>query len=265
MNTNTGHVHKVQSSTPAPEAVPISRCKSSEDDDKVPEELSPLLKPGSIRKSGTKVGDMFLGKNQCHCGKFFETLEDVEEHKKNDYPTKKSCFCSLCPVGKAKGLVSRICWRHVRTVHEKRCLHMCVKDGCPYDSEDEIQVLVHMDDKHKEEFPILDLLRCHLCDKFFSQKKSLKKHKENEVCVPKNMAERKKFVCDPMKANGKACIMCYVSEKALNQHKAKKHSPDAEEGDDSDQSGDEGEVEGPTGENVVVEQSAAKKCKKDDY
>ena len=40
MNTNTGHVQKVQPSTPAPEAVPISRCKSSEDDDKVPEELS---------------------------------------------------------------------------------------------------------------------------------------------------------------------------------------------------------------------------------
>ena len=59
--------------------------------------------------------------------------------------------------------------------------------------------------------------------------------------------------------------MCYVSEKALNQHKAKKHSPDAEEGDDSDQFGDEGEGEGPTGENVTVEQSAAKKHKKDDY
>ena len=83
------------------------------------------------------------------------------------------------------------------------------------------------------------------------------------MCVPKNMAERKK-VCDQMKANGKACRMCYVSEKALNQHKAKSHSCDAEEGDDSDQSGDEGEVEGPTGENVAVEQIAAKKHKKDD-
>ena len=79
------------------------------------------------------------------------------------------------------------------------------------------------------------------------------------------MAERKKFVCDQMKANGKACIMPYVSEKALNQHKAKKHSPDAEKGDDSDQSGKEGEVEGPTGENVAVDQSAAKKLKKGEY
>ena len=50
----------------------------------------------------------------------------------------------------------------MKTVQEKRCLHMCGKDGFPYGSEDEFQVLVHMDDKHKEEFPNLDLLRCHL-------------------------------------------------------------------------------------------------------
>ena len=62
------------------------------------------------------------------------------------------------------------------------------------------------------------------------------------------------------KANGKACIICYVSKKALNQHKATKHSPNTEESDDSNQSGDEGKVEGPTGENVAVEQSAATKA-----
>ena len=55
MNTNTGHAQNVQPSTPAPEAVPVSRCKSSEDDDKVPEELSQPLKPGSIGKKSVPL------------------------------------------------------------------------------------------------------------------------------------------------------------------------------------------------------------------
>ena len=77
------------------------------------------------------------------------------------------------------------------------------------------------------------MLECHLSEKKFVQKKSLKKHLEYHICLLKTISEKKKYLC-----REKECKMKYTTAEALAKHMAK-HQRDKERQDTASTVGSE--------------------------
>ena len=118
-------------------------------------------------------------------------------------------------------------WKHHRTQHLYIHTHMCTVKGCksgkdgksPYGNDEQHTVWAHMYNTHNIQSPV----SCPKCNAgSFSSKNRQKSH--IATCEELEGKKTKQFGCDVVH-----CSKRYVSQTALDTHKAEAHNPDKKE------------------------------------
>ena len=151
------------------------RAEETEDTEQPPPKR---LADGSDRR------DTVMMPKQCHCGKVFESDNNLKRHigilHKNDYwqCSGDMFFDDGSTEHCGHIAVDRFAlWKHYRSIHQGRYLYYCDVPGCNYGTDEQTEIPKHKLDKHNKQ-PKKDdpAIICQNCKKVFGQKGRYKLH-----------------------------------------------------------------------------------------
>ena len=151
---------------------------------------------------------------ECHCGKKCEDDPELALHISEDHPTNSIWSCHFC---EHETISKDYLWKHVRTQHHNKHLHICQFKNCQkgsqgrkYGNDELTSVWAHMMKHHGLRNP----LGCPLCEKTFSGKAIQRKH--IATCQELPQPRRKKeFKCPKPD-----CAKSYVDQASLDRYLA---------------------------------------------
>ena len=165
-----------------------------------------LLTPGTIKR------EVFVPQqNECYCGKMCDQA-DLAQHVTDDHPPNSLWNCNFCAHDSTK---RDYIWKHVRTQHHNKHLHICQFKSCKegtngrrYGNDEITSVWAHMMKCHGLRNP----LGVPFAKILFSGKAIQRKHIASCQELPQPRRQ-KEFFC--LK---EGCDKKYVDQEALDHH-----------------------------------------------
>ena len=166
--------------------------------------------------------------NTCYCGRVCSNPASLKSHHDRRH-SQGDYECISCDYSSSN---MRHTWKHHRTQHLYIHTHMCKVKGCksgkdgksPYGNDEQHTVWAHMYNAHNIQSPV----SCPKCNAgSFSSKNRQKSH--IATCEELEGKKTKQFGCDVVD-----CGKRYVSQTALDTHKAEARNPDKTEELDED-------------------------------
>ena len=152
---------------------PILRKQKPADETTAEGELAP-----KCHADGFDRKDCELMPHQCHCGKVFDTNNNLKRHITVVHKNENwSCSGELEYDDGLTGPCPQICsdwfalWKHFRTLHQRRYLYYCDIAGCNHGSDQKTEIPKHKLQKHNKKLQKDDpVIVCNNCKKVFGQK-----------------------------------------------------------------------------------------------
>ena len=175
--------------------------------------------PPKCRADGLDHKDTELMPRQCHCGKVFDTTNNLKHHitviHKND---NWSCSAEWEYDDDSVEPCPQICsdrfalWKHFHTLHQGRYLYYCDIAGCDYGSDQKTEIPKQKLKKHNKKLQKDDpAIVCSNCKKVFSQKVKYDMHAK--IC---GKLTNRPFACGQ-------CVKSFRDRDQLRIHRKQDH------------------------------------------